>query len=638
MERFIQVTGRANKSAVGFQIQLIVHRMTASLPACQGIELTAMLIRKKKKIVSKSSLYQSTTREVVWGDIFPFSTTLYLAKTGLFQAKMFDLVIFDAQTNRQIASFQFNLSEVVQNGKSSTKESLMIPVTKCQDQGASLSLTVFSSRVSLRRAQDNKEDPERFSGVHFDHSEQSISKSDSPSKINSGGHQIASKQDVTRGSRLVDSEDVDEQLEKIKLLKERLNEKEMRNTRLQQLNVQKDQTIEKLQSELRKMQSEVYIKPSKEATEDRMIDDFYEQVQVHDTFVESAIGERDNDRSSVTDLFIDARDPNGYEELHDLRESTQQIIQEHVAVITSLEKDKVLLRSRVRDLELEVERLMKHRESIEELSRSEQMRLSDDCDRFRKSLSLTDKEKEALLQQLRDLDHELNLSKEENDILLQRVQQLQHEKAEACSQVDQSQRQIEALQEKLETFSGEFATGKSDLMQSTDRYNQLKVECGALKLEAETLKVRVGDLEQALSDNEKKKKQIKDVFSDRISMSQQETESLALESRSLRSENQSLMAERTRVPINHEAFIAKVEVTSQSTETESIVNDNIDLKARLCALEEENDYYQRELIDNKMKVAELTAINEDLCVQNKKHERMLAQSLQRTEIQDKNKK
>nr|CCA24017.1 AlNc14C218G9048 [Albugo laibachii Nc14] len=85
-------------------------------------------------------------------------------------------------------------------------------------------------------------------------------------------------------------------------------------------------TIEQLQSELRKMQSEVYIKPAKEVTEDRMIDDFYEQFQVHDTFVESSIGERDNDRSSVTDLFIDAHDPNGYEELHELREST------HIAI------------------------------------------------------------------------------------------------------------------------------------------------------------------------------------------------------------------------------------------------------------------------------------------------------------------
>ncbi|KAL0585036.1 hypothetical protein ABG067_005173 [Albugo candida] len=648
MERFIQVTGRANKSAVGFQIQLIVHRLTASLPACQGAELTAMLVRKKKKIVSKSSLYQNTTREVVWGDIFPFSTTLYLAKTGLFQAKMFDLVIFDAHTNRQVASFQFNLSEVVQNGKSSTKESLMIPVTKCQDQGASLSLTIFSSRVSLRRALDHKDGIERLGEAHFDHSEQSVSKSDSPSKSPNGLHQIASKEDASRASKLVGFED-----EHTKALKEDLREKEMENERLQQINIQKDQTIKQLKSELSQMKSECGRIRAKEETEDRRIDDYYEQEQVHDTFVEIDMGERENDRSSVTDLFIDARDPNGYEELQELKESTQKIIQEHVAVITSLEKDKVVLRSRVKQLELEVERLMKHRDSIEDMSRSEQMRLSEDCDRFRKSLSLTDKEKETLLQQLRDLDHELKVSKEDNENLLYRVHQLQQEKAEAYTQVSQSEKHMEALEAQLEAFSGEFATGKSDLIQATERYYNLKCEYDALKLEAEALRVRASDLEKALSKNEKKKKKIETALSNRLAMSQQELENLAFKCGTLRARNASLgrlldeqaselqkmNADRSKLLSEHETFVAKTESKSQSTETEAKCSDNSDVMARLNALEDENDYYQRELIDSKMKVAELTAINDDLCVQNKKQERMLAlQSLQRNENQEKGKK
>lgn len=156
MNHLLQVARRTGKSAVGFKIQLVIHRMNAHLSNFNGADLVAVMTRHKKKAVTKSAPYQTVSKEVVWGDILPFSCTLYMAKTGLFQAKLFQIHIYDTRTDQNIATFEFDLAELVQSDKDSGKETIAVATSKCQDPRASLSLTVISSKVLLHGGSGRK--------------------------------------------------------------------------------------------------------------------------------------------------------------------------------------------------------------------------------------------------------------------------------------------------------------------------------------------------------------------------------------------------------------------------------------------------------------------------------------------------
>ena len=140
MDHLLQVARRTGKSPIGFKVQLVVHRMNAHLSNANGAELIAMMTRSKKKVMTKGAPYQTAQTEVVWGDILPFSCTLYMAKTGLFQSKVFSVQVFDTRNDQHVASFEFNLAELVQSNKDSCKESIIVPTSKCQDPRASLSV------------------------------------------------------------------------------------------------------------------------------------------------------------------------------------------------------------------------------------------------------------------------------------------------------------------------------------------------------------------------------------------------------------------------------------------------------------------------------------------------------------------
>ncbi|KAG3116628.1 hypothetical protein PI124_g2918 [Phytophthora idaei] len=175
MSRLMQIAQRSNKAPVGFKVQLVVHRLNANLALKHNTELVAVIMGRKKKIPTKTAPYQPAdpgddgslrrlngsraiqashsrsgdTGEVVWGDMVAFSSTLYMAKSGLFQAKRFQVHVNAAGENgRTVAIFEFDLAELVPLSKDSGKESVRLNATKCSDDPrACISLTVVSSRV-----------------------------------------------------------------------------------------------------------------------------------------------------------------------------------------------------------------------------------------------------------------------------------------------------------------------------------------------------------------------------------------------------------------------------------------------------------------------------------------------------------
>ncbi|RLN43707.1 hypothetical protein BBJ28_00018714 [Nothophytophthora sp. Chile5] len=175
----MQIAQRSNKAPVGFKVQLAVHRMSAELGLKRDTELVAVVMGRKKKIPTKPALYQGAdggddgtlkrtngaraiqsvhsrhgdAGEVVWGDLLAFSSTLYMAKSGLFQAKRFQIhVVTAGDHGKTVAVFEFDLAELVPVSQDSGKESARLTAVKCpEDPRASISITVVSSRVVLSR-------------------------------------------------------------------------------------------------------------------------------------------------------------------------------------------------------------------------------------------------------------------------------------------------------------------------------------------------------------------------------------------------------------------------------------------------------------------------------------------------------
>ncbi|KAK1938220.1 hypothetical protein P3T76_009370 [Phytophthora citrophthora] len=185
MSRLVQIAQRSNKAPVGFKVQLVVHRLNANLALKHDTELVAVIMGRKKKIPTKSAPYQPAdpgddgslrrlngsraiqsshsrsgdTGEVVWGDMVAFSSTLYMAKSGLFQAKRFQIHVTTTggEHGKTIAIFEFDLAELVPLTRDSGKESVRLNAAKCPDDPrACISITVVSSRVNREGGHDKE--------------------------------------------------------------------------------------------------------------------------------------------------------------------------------------------------------------------------------------------------------------------------------------------------------------------------------------------------------------------------------------------------------------------------------------------------------------------------------------------------
>jgi uncharacterized coiled-coil DUF342 family protein len=91
------------------------------------------------------------------------------------------------------------------------------------------------------------------------------------------------------------------------------------------------------------------------------------------------------------------------------------------------------------------------------------------------------------------------------------------------------------------------------------------------------------------------------------------------------------LATKTLLSVEHLEEVDEIKTRSEEIQYKvSVIEQDIkkkedELKKKLDETMAENQYYQHELIDSKMKVAELTQQNDELSVQFKKMEKQLAQ-------------
>ncbi|RLN50459.1 hypothetical protein BBJ29_000956 [Phytophthora kernoviae] len=215
---------------------------------------------------------------------------------------------------------------------------------------------------------------------------------------------------------------------------------------------------------------------------------------------------------------------------------------------------------------------------------------------------------------------------------------LQQQVRDVSTQLHETQHELETIRENQLTASS------AALEEATARHQALEHLLENMKVENERLRSRVEELEYRLSQSEADNDQKTVELQAQVDEVKREADTLREELENLRAsktkiENESHERElelreatetHRRISVDHDErlsveIMAREELLTrlqdQVSQTEKL---SADLSAKVVTLEQELDYFQGELIESKMKVAQLTQSNDELAMRARHLEKDLA--------------
>ncbi|KAF4030273.1 hypothetical protein GN244_ATG17961 [Phytophthora infestans] len=775
MSRLVQIAQRSNKAPVGFKVQLVVHRLNANLALKHNSELVAVIMGRKKKIPTKPAPYQPAdpgddgslrrlngsravqssqsrsgdTGEVIWGDMVAFSSTLYMAKSGLFQAKRFQIHVSTAGENgRTVAIFEFDLAELVPLSKDSGKESVRLNTTKCPDDPrACISLTVVSSRVNRDGTGQDKE------RSYIDDSASEIGSEMSAYTSHSRASSLASncrrnievpipehigdgKADVIRvAGHPASSEEAaaatdnarDELVKALQNLEDQLRESEAANVKLETTIEQKDREIDRLtrmaaglggssleaedgvmqvdflvymtlkeQYDALKLHHESCRTATKEIVDAHPATGMYTiaDVENEDEVSKEEANETKKDvkddasEASSANEYMDAEEPHLVAEVNALKrmlESQRSEAHQLNITIKELTLSNSELETQLRDLRATIKQKDEElQESTAALQRAESVRneVSDDSTdaEAQAALETALSDNKRLEKQLLKFDGAMTELEEEKARLMIQLREAEMASAVAQGEIIKVQSALDRLESKSQTLS-------TQLQEADQAREQAEENIVAAEATIDTLQQQVRDVSTQLHETQHELETLREnqLTASSVALEEAMAKHQALErpaSRSsssvwrspkptvkktaelqaqvvkvkreadaLREELESLRASKTlveneslerehklqeatethrRISVDHderlssevmarEELLTRLQEQMQQTEKMSA-----ELSVKVVTLQLELDYFQGELIENKMKVAQLTQDNDDLAIRNRRLEKELA--------------
>ncbi|KAF1792494.1 hypothetical protein GQ600_20467 [Phytophthora cactorum] len=673
MSRLMQIAQRSNK-------------------APHNTELVAVIMGRKKKIPTKTAPYQPAdpgddgslrrlngsraiqashsrsgdTGEVVWGDMVAFSSTLYMAKSGLFQAKRFQVHVNAAGENgRTVAIFEFDLAELVPLSKDSGKESVRLNATKCSDDPrACISLTVVSSRVHRDSEGHDKE------RSYVDDSASEIGSEMSAYTNHSRASSLASncrrnidvpipehlgglgdgKADVIRiaGHPAASEEAIaatdnarDELVRALQNLEVQLRETRTCQTAVKETVVARSgtgmYTITDVENE-----EEVSKEEANETKKDVKDDPLrlllptstwtlrnrtwslsYDQAKDEELQQSTAALQRaESVRNEVSDDTAEA-------EIH-----AQVALETALSDNKRLEKQLLKFDGAMTAMEEEKARLMVQLREAEMASAAAQ----EEIVKVQNALEQLESKSQKLSAKLQEADQARELAEENVVAAEATIGTLQQQVRDVSTQLHETQYELETLREKQLTASS------AALEEATAKHQALERLWEDVKTENERLQARVEELEFRLAQSEANGEEKTAELQAQVVKVKREADALREELDSLRAsktqiENESLEREQKlheatethrRISVDHderlssevmarEELLTRLQEQVQQTEKMSA-----ELSGKVVTLQQELDYFQGELIENKMKVAQLTQDNDDLSIRNRRLEKELA--------------
>ncbi|CEG46055.1 uncharacterized protein PHALS_02378 [Plasmopara halstedii] len=677
-----------------------------------------------------------------------FSSTLYRAKTGLFQAKRFQIHVNTAgDYGKTVAVFEFDLAELVPLLNDSSKESVRLNVTKCSDDPrACISLTLVSSRVHYDSVSHDKEKSCAEDSASELGSEMSAYtsyscasslastcrrnvESPAPSQLSGFGDakasaiRIAGHTATSDGVLIATDNEHDELVKAVQILETQLRESEAENVKLDATIEQKDREIERLTKivagngvsnsdvDRNVMQVDflIYMELREQYDALKLEHDACTKETARPTGIFKIAGAESDEElikeeiNTMTEDFIDDAfkrySANGYDDTQETHPSRGQLsdVQLLNMTINELNLSKSKLEDQLRTYQTAIEQKDEelHRYSIAlqriksarndvdgvdsfieaqvhctlETALSDNKRLEKQILDFDGAMTTMEEEKARLSAQLRraerataaardefltaqkalgclesksqSLSEELQLADQAREVAEENVIVAEATIGTLKQQLRNVSDQLHTTQYELESIREFQSVSTAALEEAAAKHQRLDLIWNGVKIENERLQARVEELEFQLSqsevDGDEKTKEL-----------QMQVHEINREAEALRKELDLLRASTTQIEIDsHDrekhfqekttAHLRIILEQSQRLGSESMACEELStrfqeqieqtqkisekLGTRVATLQEELDYFQEELIESKMKVAQLTQDNDELAIRNRQLEK-----------------
>ncbi|RHZ18844.1 hypothetical protein DYB26_002531 [Aphanomyces astaci] len=148
MSRFLRAATHAGKTGVGFNVQIVLHKLTSSDPDAKELEMVYPVVTRGSHKVKGTAAPILSSRQVHWTEeTLSFHCTMYRTKQATFQAKSFTVDVVKAKGDAVLCTFEVDLAQYTsEKNHGSNSYSLVVQPKKAWGNG---SLMVHTNPVEL---------------------------------------------------------------------------------------------------------------------------------------------------------------------------------------------------------------------------------------------------------------------------------------------------------------------------------------------------------------------------------------------------------------------------------------------------------------------------------------------------------
>ncbi|RHY79791.1 hypothetical protein DYB30_005368 [Aphanomyces astaci] len=148
MSRFLRAATHAGKTGVGFNVQIVLHKLTSSDPDAKELEMVYPVVTRGSHKVKGTAAPILSSRQVHWTEeTLSFHCTMYRTKQATFQAKAFTVDVVKAKGDAVLCTFEVDLAQYTsEKNHGSNSYSLVVQPKKAWGNG---SLMVHTNAVEL---------------------------------------------------------------------------------------------------------------------------------------------------------------------------------------------------------------------------------------------------------------------------------------------------------------------------------------------------------------------------------------------------------------------------------------------------------------------------------------------------------
>ncbi|RHY73107.1 hypothetical protein DYB34_013324, partial [Aphanomyces astaci] len=138
MSRFLRAATHAGKTGVGFNVQIVLHKLTSSDPDAKELEMVYPVVTRGSHKVKGTAAPILSSRQVHWTEeTLSFHCTMYRTKQATFQAKSFTVDVVKAKGDAVLCTFEVDLAQYTsEKNHGSNSYSLVVQPKKAWGNGS----------------------------------------------------------------------------------------------------------------------------------------------------------------------------------------------------------------------------------------------------------------------------------------------------------------------------------------------------------------------------------------------------------------------------------------------------------------------------------------------------------------------